>query len=107
MKGREYVLPSDRAVAGLLGGFIQDGVTFTHDQHKHLMRAYGYSESETEADIQIARDHHASDLFNSSVIPVSGDLKTKFQQSLVFMSRLESYYIPSLSGSILPDVYTT
>ena len=48
--------------------------------------------------IMIARDHHVSDLFNSSVIPVSGDLKAKFQQSLVFMSRLESYYIPSRYG---------
>jgi HEPN domain-containing protein len=48
--------------------------------------------------IMIARDHHASDLFNSSVIPVSGVLKSKFQRSLVFMSRLESYYIPSRYG---------
>lgn len=48
--------------------------------------------------IMSARDHHASDLFNASVIPVSGDLKIRFQQSLVFFSRLESYYIPSRYG---------
>lgn len=48
--------------------------------------------------IMSARDHHASGLFHSSIIPVSGDLKDLFQQSLVFMSRLESYYIPSRYG---------
>lgn len=48
--------------------------------------------------IMMARDHHASDLFNSSLIPFSGDLKSQFQRSLVFMSRLESYYIPSRYG---------
>lgn len=48
--------------------------------------------------IMIARDHHASALFNSSVIPISGDLKSKFKRSLVFFTRLESYYIPSRYG---------
>lgn len=45
-----------------------------------------------------ARDHHASDLFNTSIIPISGDLQIPFQRSLGFMTRLESYYIPSRYG---------
>lgn len=48
--------------------------------------------------IIIARDHHVSDFFNEYVLPESGDLKSGFQKSLVFMSQLESYYIPSRYG---------
>lgn len=48
--------------------------------------------------IVITRDHHVSDFFNEYVIPDAGDLKCRFGQSLVFLSRLESYYIPSRYG---------
>lgn len=48
--------------------------------------------------IIIARDHHVSDFFNEYVIPESGNLKSRFRQSLIFISQLESYYIPSRYG---------
>lgn len=44
--------------------------------------------------IIVARDHHVSDLFNEYIIPESGNLEGQFRDSLVFVSRLESYYIP-------------
>jgi HEPN domain-containing protein len=48
--------------------------------------------------IIIASDHHASDFFNTYIIPESGDLKSQFQRIIVSMNRLESYYIPSRYG---------
>lgn len=48
--------------------------------------------------IIVARDHHVSDLFNEYIIPESGNLEGRFRESLMFVSRLESYYIPSRYG---------
>ena len=64
---RRYVFPTDEVASKLLGGTAYSGVTLTPDQHKAVLKLYGYDPHQTELAIADNRSAYMAEVASRKV----------------------------------------